>query len=119
MNARYGIDARTAAEARTKILAAMDRIEAEVGPSGYLVGDAFTIADLTAAALATPFIRPPERQYLSPQPPPEPLRSFCEQLEARPAGRWVREIFRRHRGVSAEVKRGSAAPAPPPAAVSA
>ena len=120
VKARYGIDATTAEEARRKILAAMDRIEAEIGPSGYLVGDAFSIADLTAAALSTPFIRPPERQYLSPQPPPEPLRSFCEQLEARPAGRWVREIFRKHRGVSAEVRRnGAAVPAPPSAAVSA
>jgi glutathione S-transferase len=114
---RYGIDAHTAADAERKVLAAMDRIEAEVGPSGYLVGEAFSIADLTAAALSTPFVRPPERQYLPPQPPPEPLRSFGEQLAARPAGRWVFEMFARHRGVSAEVKRGAAAPsAPVPAA---
>lgn len=119
VNARYGIDATSAAEARRKILAAMDRITAEIGPSGYLVGNTFSIADLTAAALSTPFVRPPERQYLSPQPPPEPLRSFCEQLEACPAGRWALDMFARHRGASAEVTRRAAAPAPPPAAVSA
>jgi len=119
VKARYRIDAETAEEARRKILAAMDRIEAEIGPSGYLVGDAFSIADLTAAALSTPFIRPPQRQYLPPHPPPEPLRSFTQELAARPAGRWVLDIFARHRGVSAEVKRGRPSPASPPAAVSA
>jgi glutathione S-transferase len=119
VNARYGIDAASAAEARGRILAAMDRMEAEIGPSGYLVGDAFSVADLTAAALSTPFLRPPGRQYLPPHPPPEPLRSFTEELAARPAGRWVFDMYARHRGVSAEVKRGAAAPVPPRAAVSA
>lgn len=119
VKARYGIDEATAAEARRRILAAMERIEAEIGPSGYLVGDAFSVADLTAAALSTPFIRPPERQYLPPHLPPEPLRSFTAELTARPAGRWVLEMFARHRGVSAEVRRGRVAPASPPAAVSA
>jgi glutathione S-transferase len=116
---RYGITEASAAEAQAHVLAAMERIETEIGPSGYLVGDAFSIADLTAAALSTPFVRPPERQYLPPEPPPEPLRSFTAELAARPAGRWVLDIYRRHRGVSAEVKRGAAAPAPPRAAVSA
>jgi glutathione S-transferase len=118
---RYGATAESAAEAKGKVLAAMDRIEAEVGPSGYLVGDRFSVADLAAAALATPFIQPPERQYLPPVPLPEPVRSFAAELTERPAGRWVLETFRRHRGVSAEVKRGGApaSAAPPPAAVSA
>jgi glutathione S-transferase len=118
VKARYRTNAETAADARRKILEAMDRIEAEVGPSGYLVGDAFTIADLTAAALATPIIGPPERQYLPPQEQPEPLYSFAAELRARPAGRWIFEMYRRHRGVSSEVRRG-ASPASPPAAVSA
>jgi glutathione S-transferase len=116
---RYGITDASAEQARRQVLAAIDRIEAEIGPSGYLVGDAFSIADLTAAALATPFVRPPERQYLPPELPPEPLRSFGEELTARPAGRWVLDMFGRHRGVSAEVKRGAAVRTSPPGAVSA
>jgi len=117
--ARYRTNAATAAEARHKIVEAMERIEAEIRPSGYLAGDAFSVADLTAAALATPLIGPPERQYLPPQEQPEPLRSFSVELKARPSGRWVLDIFARHRGVSAEVRRGAASPASTPAAVSA
>jgi glutathione S-transferase len=109
---RYGATERNRDEARAKILAAMERIEAEIGPSGYLVGDAFSIADLTAAALATPLVRPPERQHLPPLAYPEPLQSFADELAARPAGLWVLDVYRRHRGVSAELRRGAAAPQP-------
>ncbi len=121
VNRRYGITEASAEEARRKILVAFDRLEAEIGPSGYLVGDAFSIADLTAAALTTPFLRPPERQYLPPEEPPEPLRSFVRELAARPAGQWVLDVYRRHRGVSAEVRgrRASSSRSAPPAAVSA
>jgi glutathione S-transferase len=116
---RYGATDANRAESRAKILAAMDRIEAEVGPSGYLVGDTFSVADLTAAALTTPLVRPPERQHLPPIAYPEPLQSFADDIAARPAGVWVCDMFHRHRGVSAEVKRGAVAPTPPSAAVSA
>src|SRR5439155_259741 len=40
-----------AAIARTKTIAAMDRLVGERQPSGYLVGERFSVADLTAAAL--------------------------------------------------------------------
>src|SRR5688572_3479562 len=33
---------------RRKTFAALDHLERELGPSGYLVGDSFTVADLTA-----------------------------------------------------------------------
>ncbi|HKG38132.1 MAG TPA: glutathione S-transferase family protein [Conexibacter sp.] len=98
--------------ARAKVLAAMDRIEAEVGPSGYLVGDAFSVADLAAAALSTPLLRPPGRPHLPSVAFPEPLQSFCDELARRPAAEWVSEIYRRHRGVSAEVRRGRARTSP-------
>jgi glutathione S-transferase len=85
-----------------KIRAAMDRVEQELQPSGYLVGDRFTVADLTGAALFTPLIAPPERQYAPPPPAPAMLELRAE-LEARDAGKWVHEMYARHRGKSAEV----------------
>jgi len=43
---RYGVKSEDAArEARAKIDAGFDRIEAELGDGEYLVGDAFTVAD--------------------------------------------------------------------------
>ncbi len=110
---RYGATRANEDEARAKILAAMDRIEAGVGPSRYLVGDAFSVADLAAAALSTPLLRPPGRQHLPPVAFPQPLQSFCDELARRPAAAWVSEIYRRHRGVSAEIRRRAARTSPP------
>ena len=83
--------------------AALDRIEAERQPSGYLVGDAFSVADLTAAALFAPLVVPPELQYRLPEPLPSVLVEHQRALADHPAYRWVADMYRRHRGVSAEV----------------
>ena len=37
----------------------MDKLEADLQPSGYLVGERFSVADLTAASLFTPLVAPP------------------------------------------------------------
>src|SRR5262249_19333771 len=52
------IDAPHAESSRRRVDAALDRLEAELRPSGYLVGDTFTVADLTAAALVSPLLQP-------------------------------------------------------------
>ena len=100
---RYGINAQTASEGRQKTIAAFERLESEIGPSGYLVGDAFTVADLTAASLFFPLVRPPESDHLIPGELPEPLQEFSAEQETRPGWEWVREMYRRHRGTSAAV----------------
>jgi glutathione S-transferase len=97
------IDEAGARLGREKILAALDRIEAELQPSGYLAGDRFSVADLTAAALLSPLVLPREFPYRPAVALPDPARSFREALAGRPAFRWVEEIYRRHRGTSAEV----------------
>lgn len=94
----YGADAAHEAAARAEVLAAADRVEAELRPSGYLAGDAFSVADLTAAALFTPVIDPPQRPYLPPSQPAAVL-ALRDELLARPAGQWVVEMYARHRGV--------------------
>jgi glutathione S-transferase len=99
-NRRYRLNAADAARAATTLAAALDRIMAERQPSGYLVGSGFTIADLTAAALLFPLVWPAELQYEYPDPPPSPLR---DSLAGHPGLDWIRQIYSRHRGSSAEI----------------
>lgn len=94
---RYGTASEAGADAaRAKILAAFDRLEAELGDGDYLVGDRFTVADLTAASLFYPVVLPPQAVAL-PEPTPAYER-FLAPLRDRRGFRWVREMFARHRG---------------------
>jgi len=90
--------------ARKMTMAALDRIESELQPSGYLVGNQFSVADLTAAALLAPLVDPPEFPYRISVPAPKGVIEARESIAARPAIRYVREMYRRHRGRSAEVR---------------
>jgi len=100
---RYRINAASAEVARGKTLAALDRLERELQPSGYLVGEGFSVADLTAAALFYPLVQPPEFPYPWPRPLPGWLESYRTSLAGHTAFQWVREMYRRYRGTSAEV----------------
>ncbi len=102
VRADYSVNDDSAAQARAEIVAAMDRLEDELQPSGYLVGEGFSVADLTAAALFTPLLAPPERPY-SPDVVVPAVQELRDELEARPGGEWVSEMYARHRGASAEV----------------
>jgi len=80
-----------------------ERLEHEIGPSGYLVGDDFTVADLSAAAVMTAIIRPPEFPYPLPEPWPDELLEIRESVSNQPAFHWVLNIYARHRSPSQEV----------------
>jgi glutathione S-transferase len=102
---KYSVNPERAAEGRATVEAAMDLIESERGASGYLVGDSFTVADLTAAAILSPLVRPPEFPYhqIDPARDPKDLRQWRDTLTERPAFKYVLEMYARHRGTSAEV----------------
>lgn len=95
---RFGVRSEEAAEvARGKVVAALDRLEAELGSNEYLAGDSFSVADLTAAALFFPLVLPDEGPVPTDEPPPAGIASFRAPLEERPGYRWVEETFRKHR----------------------
>ncbi len=97
---RYRIYPAAAEQARAKLAVALDRITAERKPSGYLVGESFSVADLAAAALLFPLARPAELQYPYPEYPDwGPLTPHTKH----PAVAWIRDIYRRHRGASAAI----------------
>ena len=103
MRKQMNITPASAEIAQRKTMEAMDRLTKELRPSGYLVGDRFTVADLTAAALLSPIVRPPEFPYKAAMPLPEPGVKVRESVSSHPAFQWTLKIYREHRGESAEV----------------
>jgi glutathione S-transferase len=101
---RFQIRPEMVEESREKVRAAFDKVEAEVGPSGYLVGESFTVADLTAASILGLIVVPPEFPYIKVHPDErtDQFRAFRDSLRDRAGFRWVEEMYARHRGTSAE-----------------
>jgi glutathione S-transferase len=90
-------DAALAERGRAKVLAALTRLEAELGNDDYLVGDSFSVADLTAASLFYPLALPEEGPLKPGSPSARGFEAFREPLEQRRGIEWVKEMFRRHR----------------------
>jgi glutathione S-transferase len=95
-NANSDQDAQRAREA---IIAAFDKLEAELekGDGEFLVGDGLSVADITAASLFYPVVVPPEGPLDPTLPRPPALERFRESLSDRRGYRWVQETFRRNR----------------------
>jgi glutathione S-transferase len=94
---RYGLDRPGAVErARDGVHVAFERLERELGGADYLVGDTFTVADLTAASHFYWLIQPPEGPRVVDRLP-ESLAEFMAPMRDREGYRWVLETYRRHR----------------------
>ena len=91
------------------VVAALDRIEHQRQGRAYLIGDAFTVADLTAASLLGALLQPPEIQYPLEVELPAYLKDYRAALLGHPAAQWAVGIYRQHRGRSMEVARRAAA----------
>jgi glutathione S-transferase len=88
------------AASRRKVVEALDVLEEELDGRDYLVGNSFTLADLTAASLFYPLAGPPpEYPYptVAPESVSEDAAEFMGTLTGRPGARWVAEMYRRHR----------------------
>lgn len=105
---RFEINPERVARSREVIDAAFRTVEAEAGPGGYLVGDSFTVADLTAASILGLIVVPPQFPYIKLQPDERAaqFRDYRASLKDRPGFRWVEDMYARHRGTSAEVAAG-------------
>jgi glutathione S-transferase len=109
---RFGVrDAEAADRARAVIRAALDRVEAELaaGDGDHLVGEAFSVADLTGAALLYPVVVPPGSPLPPELPQPPAFERFRAELRDRPGYRWVEETYRRYRSAPAAAATAGAA----------
>jgi glutathione S-transferase len=96
---RYGFNEADVDRSRRQVIVALDRLVDELRGRDHLVGSDFTVADLTAASLMYPLAWPDELQY---SPPAPPRWEFAKSLADHPAVGWIRDTYRRYRGVSAE-----------------
>jgi glutathione S-transferase len=80
-----------------------ERIRAERAAGEYLVGDRFSVADLTAAALVAPLVAPAQFPYPQPQRGHRRLAPLRDALARAGMLDWVHDMYIRHRGSSAEV----------------
>ncbi len=96
-NLRFKVaDPGDEAEARRVILKGADRIERELDGAEHLVGDSFSVADLTAAALLYPLVLPPEGPRAI-KGVPASARDFADELRARPFFGWVERMYAKYR----------------------
>jgi glutathione S-transferase len=97
---RSGVDA-----AWSRCRLACERFAAELQPNGYLVGDGFTVADLTVAALFSPVVAPVEFPYPQPQRDHPRLADLRGMIDECGALDWTKWVYAHHRPRSMEVVR--------------
>ena len=95
----YAIDADTAAADRARAVRAFARLDEQLRGNRYLIGDRFSRADLTLAALSAPLFRPAE--HCTRWPPdvlyPSEILAMREQLERCRTAEHVLQMYREHR----------------------
>jgi glutathione S-transferase len=112
---RYSLTEQSAARSLLQVRACMRLIEELLGGSDHLVGESFTVADLTAAALLGPLVRAPQFPYGSKTPVAPSFEEISSEMRALPAGQWALRTYERYRPPSAEIDGGE--PDRPPLAL--
>ena len=92
-----GITPEKAEMARERLNAALSRIAEATADTGYLVGDRFSAADLTAASLLFLLFVPEEVVTGILSPRPAMLEEWLDRWSQEPAGAYVRDIYGKHR----------------------
>ena len=76
--------------------AEIDFIGRQVGDSGFLAGDSFSVADLTAASLLAPVVCA-EAMPAGLPPFPPGVKELSARLRETPGGSWARSIYLEYR----------------------
>lgn len=86
------------AEALATTEKALDYVAETSKETGYLAGDAFSVADLTAAALLAITANPSHVDMKRPEPKPASVNAWLARWEGHAGVSWVRRMYDLHRG---------------------
>lgn len=99
----FQLTAENAAKSLAEIKEVFDLVDQQLSDGrSYLVGDNFSAADLTFAALSAPVLMPQEH-FLKPQPLsqlPSKMATVIQELQATPAGNYGLRLYREERHFS-------------------
>jgi glutathione S-transferase len=96
VRAKYGLRPDAAADGRLAVREALELVATRSRETGYLVGDHFTLADLTAASSLAMIFGAAHPDMTMP-PRPAALQSLVDELSAHPGRRWLDTVYERHR----------------------
>ncbi len=92
------LNALEAERSRLIINTTLQLLDKKLENKEYLVGDSFSRADLTAAALLSPICQPIEHPYYDERLQlPKDLAEFQKKQQGRPFFQWVQKIYQQHR----------------------
>lgn len=92
-----GVDPENVRRALARTQEALDEAARLVGPNGQIVGDAFSVADLTVASLLAPLANVVHPDMARPQPIPPRASEFYARWEKHAAIQWVCAQYATHR----------------------
>lgn len=97
-----GVNAAAAAASQQALVEIFAELSKKLEKQDYLVGNQFTAADLTFAALCSPLLRPPEMSNFqcADEALPKALAEFSAQLKETKAGKHALRMYAEHRFVA-------------------
>jgi glutathione S-transferase len=94
---KYGLNEESAADGACALREALELVAEGTRATGYLVGDSFTVADLTAASSLAMVLGAAHPDMTMPEPRPPRLAALVAELATHPARVWLDTMYAKHR----------------------
>jgi glutathione S-transferase len=98
-----GVNAANVERSLARTQQALEETARMIGPSGQIIGNAFSVADLAVASLLAPLVDVAHPDMARPLPVPPRMAEFYARFEKHPAVQWVRAQYTKHRPVTTRV----------------